>query len=57
MSNDVPAITYQGEKTRVAGTVIDGMKGTPVANATLKFNDKQQVQTCAPAVRHLKHQE
>lgn len=45
MTNEIPAITYQGEKTRIAGTVIDATKGTPVANATISFNDKQRVQT------------
>jgi len=45
MSNETPAISYQGEKARIGGTVIDGVKGIPVANAVVKFNDKQQVET------------
>jgi len=46
MADELPAITYTGEKAIVSGTVLDAYTGKPVANAKLKVStDGSTVET------------
>lgn len=43
--SELPDLSFQGEKAIVGGTVLDAYTSQPVANATIKFNQKKERKT------------